>query len=43
MLTCKTQAMPAEEPMCRLERVAADVTVQTQREALFAAAAGPPP
>jgi O-methyltransferase involved in polyketide biosynthesis len=40
MLSYKTRAMAAEEPVCRLERVAADVTDQAQRAALFAAAAG---
>ncbi len=42
MLSYKMRAMAAEEPKCRLDRVAADVTVQTQRAALFAAAAGAP-
>jgi len=42
MLSYKTRAMAAEEPKCRLERVAADVTGQAQRAALFAAAAGVP-
>jgi methyltransferase (TIGR00027 family) len=42
MLSYKTLAMAAEEPKCRLERMAADVTSQVQREALFAAAAGLP-
>jgi len=42
MLSYKTRAMAAEEPKCRLERMAADVTVEAQRAALFAAAAGVP-
>ncbi len=42
MLSYKTRAMAAEEPVCHLERVAADVTDQAQRAALFAAAAGAP-
>ena len=42
MLSYKTRAMAAEEPKCRLERVAADVTGQAQRAALFAAAVGVP-
>jgi methyltransferase (TIGR00027 family) len=42
MLSYKTRAMAAEEPKCRLERVAADVTEAAQRAALFAAAAGVP-
>jgi methyltransferase (TIGR00027 family) len=42
MLRYKTRAMEAEAPKCRLERVAADVTDRTQREALFAAADGVP-
>ncbi|HUI58089.1 MAG TPA: SAM-dependent methyltransferase [Bryobacteraceae bacterium] len=42
MLGYKTRAMAAEEPKCRLERIAADVTDQEQRAALFAAAAGVP-
>jgi methyltransferase (TIGR00027 family) len=42
MLSYKTRAMAAEEPKCRLERVAADVTSQTQRADLFAAADGVP-
>jgi methyltransferase (TIGR00027 family) len=42
MLSYKTRAMAGEEPRCRLERVAADVTDQAQRAALFAAAAGVP-
>jgi methyltransferase (TIGR00027 family) len=42
MLRYKTRAMAAEEPKCRLERVAADVTGQAQRAALFAAAVGAP-
>jgi hypothetical protein len=42
MLSYKTRDMAAEEPKCRLERVAADVTGQAQRAALFAAAAGVP-
>jgi methyltransferase (TIGR00027 family) len=42
MLSYKTRAMAAEEPVCRLERVAADVTDQAQRAALFAAAGGVP-
>jgi methyltransferase (TIGR00027 family) len=42
MLSYKTRAMAAEEPKCRLEHVAADVTSQTQRASLFAAAAGFP-
>jgi methyltransferase (TIGR00027 family) len=40
MLSYKTRAMAAEEPKCRLERVAADVTAEAQRAALFRAAAG---
>jgi len=40
MLSYKTRAMASEEPKCRLERVAADVTGQAQRAALFGAAAG---
>jgi O-methyltransferase involved in polyketide biosynthesis len=35
MLSYKTLAMASEEPKCRLERVAADVTDQAQRAALF--------
>ena len=42
MLNHKTRAMEAAEPKCRLERVAADVTDQAQRAALFATAAGVP-
>jgi O-methyltransferase involved in polyketide biosynthesis len=42
MLSYKTRAMAAEEPVCHLERVAADVTDSAQRAALFAAAAGVP-
>ena len=42
MLSYKTRAMAAEEPVCHLERVAADVTDEAQRAALFAAAAGVP-
>jgi O-methyltransferase involved in polyketide biosynthesis len=42
MLSYKTRAMAVEEPKCRLERLAADVTSQTQRAALFAAAGGVP-
>ena len=42
MLGYKTRAMAAEEPKCRLERVAADVTDEAQRGALFAATAGVP-
>jgi len=40
MLSYKTQAMAIEEPKCRLERMAADVTSERQRAALFAAAGG---
>jgi O-methyltransferase involved in polyketide biosynthesis len=40
MLSYKTRAISAEEPKCRLERVAADVTDQAQRAALFAAGVG---
>ena len=40
MLSYKARAMEAEEPKCRLERVAADVTGQAQRADLFAVAAG---
>jgi methyltransferase (TIGR00027 family) len=40
MLSYKTRAMAAEEPKCHLGRVAADVTGQAQRAALFAAAVG---
>src|SRR5262252_4697695 len=39
MLSYKTRAMAAEEPKCRLDRVAGDVTVEAQRATLFAAAA----
>jgi len=42
MLSYKTHAMAAEEPKYRIERVAADVTVEAQRAALFAAAVGGP-
>jgi methyltransferase (TIGR00027 family) len=42
MLSYKTNAMAAEKPKCRLERVAADVDSQSQRASLFAAAAGAP-
>ena len=42
MLSYKARAMATEEPKCRLERVAADVTDQAQRAALFAAAVGVP-
>src|SRR5579863_5806912 len=42
MLSYKARAMEAEKPKCRLERIAADVTTQAQRAALFAAAAGVP-
>src|SRR5215469_15272439 len=42
MLSYKAHAMAAEEPKCRLERVAADVTDQAQRAALLAVAAGAP-
>jgi methyltransferase (TIGR00027 family) len=42
MLSYKTRAMAAVEPKCRLERVAADVTGQAQRAALFAAAVRAP-
>src|SRR5215472_19063433 len=42
MLSYKMRAMAAEEPKCRLERVAADVTGQAHRAALFAAAVGVP-
>jgi len=42
MLSYKTRAMAAEEPKCSLDRVAADVTDQAQRAALFAAAVGVP-
>lgn len=42
MLSYKTRAMAAEQPKCRLERVAADVTSPEQRAALFASAAGVP-
>jgi len=42
MLSYKTRTMAAEEPKCRLERVAADMTGQAQRAALFAAAVGVP-
>jgi methyltransferase (TIGR00027 family) len=42
MLGYKTRAMAAEEPKCRLERVAADVTSHAEREVLLAAAAGVP-
>lgn len=33
----KAQAVAPEEPMCRLERIATDVTDRRRREALFAA------
>jgi O-methyltransferase involved in polyketide biosynthesis len=36
MLSYRTRSMPAEEPKCRLKRVAADVTSQTQRTAVIA-------
>jgi len=42
MLSYKMHAMASEKPNCRLERVAADVTGQEQRAALFTAAAGVP-
>jgi methyltransferase (TIGR00027 family) len=42
MLSYKTRAMAAEEPKCHLERLAADLTSQAQRAALFAAAVGVP-
>ncbi len=42
MLSYKTHAMADEEPVCHLERVAADVTDEAQRAALFAAAGGVP-
>ena len=42
MLNYKTRAMAGEPPKCRVERMAADVTDQGQRAALFAAAAGVP-
>jgi methyltransferase (TIGR00027 family) len=42
MLSYKTNAMVAEKPKCRLERLAADVTSEAQRASLFAAAAGVP-
>ena len=42
MLSYKARAMGAEEPNCRLERVATDATDQPQRAALFAAAVGVP-
>ena len=42
MLSYKTRAMATEEPKCRLERMAADVTGQAERAALFAAAGGVP-
>ena len=42
MLSYKTRAMAAEEPVCHLQRVAADVTDEAQRAALFAAAGGVP-
>ena len=42
ILRYKSRAMEAEQPKCRLERVAADVTAQPQRAALLASAAGVP-
>jgi methyltransferase (TIGR00027 family) len=42
MLGYKTRAMAGEEPRCRLERVAVDVTDQAGRAALFGMAAGVP-
>src|SRR5579863_4030363 len=42
MVNYKARALAAEEPKCRLERVAADVTAEGQREALFGAADGFP-
>ena len=42
MLSYKTGAMAAEEPKCRLEPVAVDVTDEAQRTALFAAAVAVP-
>jgi len=42
MLSYKTRAMEAEQPRCRLERVAADVTSGQQRAAMFSAAVGLP-
>jgi methyltransferase (TIGR00027 family) len=40
MLSYKTRAMAGEEPHCRVDRVAADVTDAAQRVALFEEAAG---
>ena len=42
MLSYKARAMAGEQPRCRLEHVATDVTAEAQRTALFAAAAGVP-
>ncbi len=42
MLDYKAREMAGEDPRCRLERVAADVTDPVQRAALFAAAGGAP-
>jgi len=42
MLDYKARAMAGEKPKCRLERVAADVTGEAQRAALFTAASGVP-
>jgi len=42
MLSYKMGAMAAEEPQCRLEPVAADVTVRAEREVMFAAVVGAP-
>lgn len=42
MLSYKTRSMAAEQPKCRLERVAADVTAGDQRASLFGSAAGAP-
>lgn len=42
MLSYKTRAMADEQPKCRLERMAADVTNEAQRGALFTASVGAP-
>ncbi len=41
-LTSETRARAGEEPKCRLERLAADLTAEPQHAALFGAAVGVP-